>query len=39
MTTLKAFGLTLVLSAVIIAAMHIMGTGDPMMVGSPSGTF
>lgn len=39
MTVLKAFGLTVVLSALIIALMLVTGTGDPMMVTAPVGTF
>ena len=38
MTTWKAFGLTLILSGVVIAAMYATGTADPMLVATPAWT-
>lgn len=39
MTTLKAFGLTTLLSVVLFATMYAMGHHDPMWLTSQTGTF
>lgn len=39
MTNLKAFGLTVLLSAIVFAAMHWMGADNSMLITGPAGTF